>query len=893
MDKEAIKGTTKKVFNFFNQKKILWIIIAVLLITTIAFTAQIRTNNISLLKDATTDEYLTADLDAFYFLRLAEVLNENGSYPEYDSMRYPSLNLPFSNELLPYTLVFTYKTLSKFSDNITLRYVDVIYPVIFFVLSMLVFFFLVLKLTKSKIAALLSSFFLAIIPAYLFRTMAGVSDHEPLGMFAFFLALLSFTISMQNIEKKNSWKMAIILGIITGFFTIFNIAAWSGVAAFTLLIVPLTVLLLWITNKGNNEEGKNNLREYLLFYIFWFISFIALGFIFNYPISAIKGLLLNIRGIIIPFVLIFIIVDYILMKLNNKKLKEIGKYRIIVSAIITVIFAILASLIFNQSIGVSLSGIVQNILRPFGGGRVGETVAENALPYTSDIINQFGKLFFWLFIAGSAIIGIEFSKGIHKKKNKILFSFFWILMIFAIFFHRYSTGSIFNGDSFISKLFYIGSIATFFGVFIWIYFKDKLEIKSENIIMMLLAFFMALAGISAIRLLFILAPVICLLAIYSIIKVYEYSRTAKDDTIKVIIYAVLIGILILLVFTSVNYVKTIKAQSSQIGSSANLQWQYSMEWVRENTQPGDIFVHWWDYGYWVQYMGERPTVTDGGHGNGYWDHLIGRYLLTTPKPETALSFMKAQNVSYLLIDPTDIGKYSAYSSIGSDEETKDRFSFIPTMVSNPSQVQETKNGTIRIYNGGYGLDEDIIYEENGKKTFIPVENSGIGGIILEKENGKFKQPIAAYITNGNQVNLPVRYLYYNNTFYDFKNGTNTAVYVIPQITQVNNGIQLDEEGALIYLSSRVVDSLVAQLYLMNDPKGIYEGVELVHSESDPLETYLETYSGMRLNEFFYFSGLRGPLKIWEINAPENIIALKEFSAVSGGYAELDNMTFVK
>ena len=48
---------------------------------------------------------------------------------------------------------------------------------------------------------------------------------------------------------------------------------------------------------------------------------------------------------------------------------------------------------------------------------------------------------------------------------------------------------------------------------------------------------------------------------------------------------------------------------------------------------------------------------DERQANDFWDHLIGRYLLTTPNPETALSFMKAQNVSYLY-DPkhTEIDK---------------------------------------------------------------------------------------------------------------------------------------------------------------------------------------------------------------------------------------------
>jgi len=405
---------------------------------------------------------------------------------------------------------------------------------------------------------------------------------------------------------------------------------------------------------------------------------------------------------------------------------------------------------------------------------------------------------------------------------------------------------------------------------------------------------MALAGISAVRLIFILTPVVCFISAYAITKIYGYARDSKEEIVKMIFYIAFIGIIILLVFTSITYIKTIEAQSKQIGSSANTQWQYAMKWVRENTLPGEIFVHWWDYGYWVQYMGERPTITDGGHGNGYWDHLIGRYLLTTPNPQSALSFMKTQNVSYLLIDPSEIGKYPAYSSIGSDSEGKDRFSFIPILVSNPDQLQETKNGTIKIYNGGFALDEDLLYKtDDGTDIFLPMQGTGIGGIILQEERNEFQQPLAAYMYNGNQINIPIRYIYYKGKLYDFKIGTKSIVYIIPQIKQANTGIQFEEMGALIYLSPKVANSLVAQLYLMNDPLNKYEGVKLVHSEPDPIETSIETYSGNDINEFFYFNGIRGPLKIWEINPPENIIAREEFSMISGEYAGLDNLTFVK
>ena len=893
MNKQDIKEGWDKGVKFLSSKKVAFIITAVLLILIIAGSSYIRTTNISSLKDVNTGEYLTADLDAFYFLRIAETLIETGgNLPAYDAMRYPSLHLPFSNEMLPYALVFLFKVLSPISDKITLRFVDAIYPVIFFALGMIVFFFLILKLTKSKIAALLSSFLLAIIPAYLFRTMAGVSDHEPLGIFAFFLVLLSFAISVEKIEKKSQIKFPLIFGLITGFLTTFCIIAWGGISKFIVLIIPLSILIFWMV-KSRENENKNILKNYLIFYSTWVISFIVFGFVYSYPIRNILGLILNLHGVIVILALIFFAVDYSLIFLKNNWIRKLGKYKPLFSLILSIIVLSILGLFLKNEIGLSIGGIISSILRPFGGGRIGSTVAENAFPYTQEIIGQIGKTIFWLFFAGLLLLGVEFSKGIEKKKDRFSFSFFWILMICGILFHRYSAVSVFNGDSFISQLFFIGSIFLFLLNFVLIYFRNKIEVKSNEVILLLFSFFMALAGITAVRLIFILTPVVCILAAYFILKLYKYAKNAKDDLIKVLLYISVLAIIVLLVFTSFTYIKAIKAQAVQIGPSSNIQWQNAMKWVRENTPENSIFVHWWDYGYWVQYLGERPTVTDGGHGNDYWDHLIGRYLLTTSNPNTALSFMKTQNVSYILVDPSDIGKYSAYSSIGSDEKNNDRYSFIPVMVSDSSQIQETKNGTARVYNGGFGIDEDILYEQNGSDIFIPVQNSGLGGIIIQEGNNEFQQPIGAYIYNNNQINIPLRYLYYNGKLHDFKTGLNAGIYIIPSINQVSNGIQVDNLGALMYFSPRTINTLVTKLYLMNDPLKEYSGVILSHSEPDPLEPIIELYSGQQINEFFYFSGLRGPLKIWEVNPSENILIREEFSMTSGGYAQLDNLTFVK
>ena len=55
--------------------------------------------------------------------------------------------------------------------------------------------------------------------------------------------------------------------------------------------------------------------------------------------------------------------------------------------------------------------------------------------------------------------------------------------------------------------------------------------------------------------------------------------------------------------------------------------------------PNAVFGHWRDYGYWVQTLGERATVLDGGNAKSYWNHLMGRYALTGTSNKEALEFL--------------------------------------------------------------------------------------------------------------------------------------------------------------------------------------------------------------------------------------------------------------
>ena len=665
------------------------------------------------------------------------------------------------------------------------------------------------------------------------------------------------------------------------------------------MIIPLSFFLFWLIKTQNLDREKEKLLgKYLLFYFVWLISLILSGMLYGYSFAFLLGKLgFSSIGLINSFVFLFLISDYSIIKFKNKiNFIKKEKHRILYSILLTIFIGLLILILSGKGTGL-FSEVFTRLLNPFGGGRTSLTVAENKQPFLNDWIGQTGKVFFWLFFGGLISLGINTSKYIGKHKNKFLFVLFWILMVSGILFSRISSASMFNGDNFISKLFYFGSVAIFVIYLVWLYFNDGIKIPPAYLILFSWMTFTLMSARGAIRLFFMITPFICFSAGYFTVNMFNYVKKAKDDLLRMILWVLIILIIIGALTSFDSFYKSTASQAKYTGPSANLQWQNAMKWVRENTVEGSIFVHWWDYGYWVEYLGKRPVVTDGGHAVGYWDHLIGRYLLTTPEPATALSFMKTHDVSYLLIDQTDLRKYSAYSRIGSGSEGEDRYGWLPIMISDPSQTTEIANGTIRIYQGGSTLDEDIIFDSgDGNQIFLPAGVAGIGAIIIETVDGgsigTLSQPKGVFVYNGNQIELPIRYAYLNDQFVDFEQGLDAIISIIPHVYDSPQGTQIDALGGLIYLSPRVSKSLFAQLFLLNDPQNKYETLELVYSEPDPIIKSMKQ-QGVPINDFVIYQGFRGPIKIWKVDYPENTLEREEFLRRSGEYAEFDNLQFTK
>jgi len=285
-----------------------------------------------------------------------------------------------------------------------------------------------------------------------------------------------------------------------------------------------------------------------------------------------------------------------------------------------------------------------------------------------------------------------------------------------------------------------------------------------------------------------------------------------------------------------------------------------MEWVRDITPTTAVFGHWWDYGYWVQSIGERATITDGGNIIGYWNYLMGRLVLTGDNQKDSLDFLYAHSATHLLIDSSDIGKYGAFSQIGSDADL-DRFSSGPAiMKTDPKNLRETRNGTIEAYQGGSYLDEDVYY--NGNVIFK--ETGAVIGAVLEKNNGEYIQPQVIFYNRGSQTSIPVRYIYFNKTLVDFKSGINATIYPIQSLTQNGANLNINPTGAIIYLSPKVMKGFLGQVYILDDPLNNYPAFKLDHSQPDFILQQF-TSQGVPLDEFVEYNGIRGPIKIWSIN----------------------------
>ena len=873
--KEIADERKAKLFNIIFKKRNILVFLGLIFLIWLAW--HIRTANLEQLKDITTNDYtLGPDLDPFLFLRYAKYIVENGKLMEHDDMRYVPLGWDTSREtrLLPYMIAYFHILLSKFK-NISVEYSAAMFPVFMFLLTVIAFFLFVREVFKNKkskdIIALVASGFLVVSPSLLARTVAGIPEKESASFLFIFLAFYFFLIAWKSEKIRTSVIFAALAGISTAITGLI----WGGVR-YVYLSFAIAVFVCFIFNKLNKKQ--------ILAYSIWILLSLILSSIFSQKLILARMIMSGSTTGPAFMVFFLMLIDFLIFNTKIKDLNIIkrlgGKIpeKVISIILFLIIGLIFAVLFFGFSFPKEfVNEIIFSLTKPYQ-DRLSFTVAENKQPYFNEWKNNFGPmfenipLFFWLFFVGSILLFYDSIKNLEKKEKWLLTSFFAIFLL-ALIFSRHSPSSIMNGTGLISKFVYFSGFLLIVLGFCYVFYKNykgnSLEIlkRINSSYLLLIAFFVisVLGARSAIRLLMVLSIPASAIVGYLSVAAVEKARVNKNEILKI----VLIGVAVIIISASIysfysNYQSILAQAKSMAPSYYTQQWQTAMKWVRENTKENSVFAHWWDYGYWIQTIGERATILDGGNGIDYWDHLLGRHVLTGQNEKEALEFLYAHNATHFLIDSTEIGKYGAYASIGSDENY-DRNSQISTFIEDESQLRETKEDIVHLYRGSMYLEEEYAVETNDSKIILPSYQAGIAGVFLrEGKNGELKQPQVIFVYQGKQYNLGLKCVYYKNKKYDFGTGYKGCLYIAPALVSENGRMFIKETGTSLFFTERAMRALWIKLYFFNEG----ENFKLVHSEDSFIVKDIKNQKP-DIGDFVFFQGVQGPIKIWEVSYPAN------------------------
>jgi len=886
---ESITQRNQRVAGFFKSTKVLFPIILIIIIILGAYIrlAPMRDHGVNPgLWDITTNDWtLGPDLDPWLFVKNAKIIAEDGSIPAIDTSRNVPLGYDNSREtvLMPYLIFYTYTITNIFTTtDVNMEFAGAILPVILFAFTTLFFFMFVKEVFKSKgttrssVIASISTFIFILMPQILARTVAGIPEKEAAGLLFLFLSLWLFLKSWNTKNTKLYLPLALLAGISTALMRL----AWGG-AIYLFAVISITVLLSFLFNGVTR-------RNYIAYTLWMFSSFFTM--VISSSWFTLRSLVtLPYTGVCL-FIFMVLTINIILWDTSISKLfknfptKYTTKYKSVISLIVSGLLLIPFILIIfgYQFILDTIKLLYELLFNPIS-GRWNTTVAENRPPFFGEWANTFGplvgniRILFSLFLIGSVFLFREITKKLNGKIANNL-TIVYIILLAGIIFTRLSAQSIFNGSNLISNISFIGSIVLFIVAVLWasLIRSSSDNEGSENInqynfnfnyILVTIFLILSLFTIrSAIRLIIVLAAVVPLFVGYLLVEVYSLYKKVSEESkgksrslLPLLLGTTLFILVIATVFAAYENHSQITYQAyNHVPNHYTQQWQKGMEWVRTSTPLESVFGHWWDYGYWIQAIGERATVLDGGNVITYWNYLMGRHVLTGDNQDDALEFLYNHNATHLLIDSSDIGKYGAYASIGSNKDM-DRSTIVPTIFQDPSQTLETKEGFRLVYPGGLYLEEDILYDN---KLFT-VNNAYIQGVIIDVDKDQVVTNSTLLILSKNIIYyLPLRYTEFNNILYDQGKGIPGTLKII---TRVGTQGEVSQAGAAIYISPRVTKTLFNHLFLLNDPMDKFPNFKITHIEENLI--YLNAKSqGLELGEFFYYDpiGLQGPIKIWDI-----------------------------
>ncbi|PLB44740.1 putative oligosaccharyl transferase subunit [Aspergillus steynii IBT 23096] len=550
-------------------------------------------------------ESIIHEFDPWFNFRATKYLVQHGFHSFwdwFDDRTWHPLGRVTGGTLYPGLMVTSgviYHILRFLTIPVDIRNICVLLAPAFSGLTAFAMYLLTCEMSTSPSAGLLAAAFMGIVPGYISRSVAGSYDNEAIAIF-----LLVFTFFLWIKAVKNG---SIMWGALTALFYGYMVSAWGGYVFITNLI-PLHVFVLLCM-------GRYSSRIYIS-YTTWY----ALG---------------TLASMQIPFV------GFLPIR-NSDHMSALG------------VFGLIQLVAFADFVRGFIPGkqfqrlLTAMIIIVFGLAFVGLVVLT-----VSGVIAPWSGRFYSLWDTGYAKIHIPIIASVSEHQPTAWPAFFFDL-------------------NFLIWLFPAG---------VYMCFRD---LKDEHVFVIIYSVLASYFAGVMVRLMLTLTPIVCVaaaLVLSSILDTYVFApagpnprakaseeaasdglRSARTPTVgissylsKGIVTSSVVVYLLLFVahctwVTSNAYSSPSVVLASRMPDGSQFiidDYREAYYWLRQNTPQDAKIMSWWDYGYQIGGMADRPTLVDNNTWNNTHIATVGKAM--SSREEVSYPILRQHDVDYVLV----------------------------------------------------------------------------------------------------------------------------------------------------------------------------------------------------------------------------------------------------
>ncbi|KAK3487347.1 ribosomal protein L35-like protein [Neurospora crassa] len=557
-------------------------------------------------------ESIIHEFDPWFNFRATKYLVANGFYKFwdwFDDRTWHPLGRVTGGTLYPGLMVTSgviYHALRALSIPVDIRNVCVLLAPAFSGLTAYAAYLLTNEMTPSSSAGLLAAIFMGIAPGYISRSVAGSYDNEAI---AIFLLVFTFYLWIKALKLGS-----MLWGALCALFYGYMVASWGGYAFITCLL-PLHAFVLICM-------GRYSTRLYVA-YTTWY----ALG---------------TLASMQIPFV------GFLPVK-TSEHMPALGIFGFLqLLAFLDYVRSAIPSRQFQTFLWVFAGSI-------FGIGLIGLVVATSA-----GFIAPWSGRFYSLWDTGYAKIHIPIIASVSEHQPTAWPAFFFDL-----------------------------------NMLVWLLpagvYLCYQKLADEHVFVIVYALFGSYFAGVMVRLMLTLTPVVCVaaaIALSTILHTYLKAKSptpeellpeeSTDGTSKkasksglrasnkpyIGIYAAfskvtIVGLMtayLLLFVAHCTWVTSNAYSSPSVVLASRMpdgsqhiidDYREAYQWLRQNTKYDAKIMSWWDYGYQIGGMADRPTLVDNNTWNNTHIATVGKAMAS--REEVSYPIMRQHEVDYVLI----------------------------------------------------------------------------------------------------------------------------------------------------------------------------------------------------------------------------------------------------